>query len=100
MSLYPQHLALVKPWWYLHPSSGAHVTVSTVSVISKIVTATFRERDWTGTAVHIDVVPRLRNSGATPLRPFIVWTETTSRFTLHRRILTQETFSQRMADSF
>ena len=24
--------------WYLHPSSGAHVTVSTVSVISKTVT--------------------------------------------------------------
>jgi hypothetical protein len=27
--------------WYLHPSSAAHVTVSTASVISKTVTATF-----------------------------------------------------------
>jgi hypothetical protein len=38
--------------WYLHPSSGAHVTVSTASDISKTVTATCRElrsRDWTGT---------------------------------------------------
>jgi len=31
--------------WYLHPSSGAHVTVSTASGISKTVTATCRERD-------------------------------------------------------
>jgi len=35
--------------WYLHPSSGAHVTVSTASDISKTVTATCRERDWAGT---------------------------------------------------
>jgi len=35
--------------WYLHPSSGAHNTVSTVSGISKTVTATCRERDWAGT---------------------------------------------------
>jgi hypothetical protein len=35
--------------WYLHPSSGAHVTVSTPSGICKTVTETFRERDWTGT---------------------------------------------------
>jgi len=35
--------------WYLHPSSGAHVTVSTASGISKIVTANCCERDWTGT---------------------------------------------------
>ena len=35
--------------WYLHPSSGAHVTVSTAPGISKTVTATCRERDWTGT---------------------------------------------------
>jgi hypothetical protein len=34
---------------YLHPSSGAHVTVSTASGISKAVTATFRKHDWTGT---------------------------------------------------
>jgi len=34
--------------WYLYPSSGAHVTVSTASGISKTVTATCRERDWTG----------------------------------------------------
>ena len=31
--------------WYLYPSSGAHVTVSTASGISKTVIATFRERD-------------------------------------------------------
>jgi hypothetical protein len=37
--------------WYLHPSSGAHVTVSKASGISVTVTATFRERDWTGTTV-------------------------------------------------
>jgi len=36
--------------WYLHPSSGAHVTVSTVSGISKTVTTTCRERDWMGTS--------------------------------------------------
>ena len=36
-------------WWYLYLSSGAHVTVSTASDISKTVTATYRERDWTGT---------------------------------------------------
>ena len=48
MSLYPQYLALVKSWWYLHPSFGAHITVSTVSGVSKSVTATSRERDWTG----------------------------------------------------
>ena len=35
--------------WYLHPSSGAHVTVSTAYGISKPVTATCCERDWTGT---------------------------------------------------
>jgi hypothetical protein len=33
--------------WFLHPSSGAHVTISTASGISKTVTATCRERDWT-----------------------------------------------------
>jgi len=38
--------------WYLHPSSGGHVTVSTASGSSKIVTATCCECDWTGTAVH------------------------------------------------
>ena len=27
--------------WYLHPSSGAHITVSTVSGINETVTATF-----------------------------------------------------------
>jgi len=35
--------------WCLHPSSGAHITVSTASGISKTVTATCRERDWAGT---------------------------------------------------
>jgi len=39
--------------WYLHPSSGANVTVSTASGISKTVTATCPERDWTGTAVPV-----------------------------------------------
>jgi len=34
--------------WYLHPSSGAHVTIFTASGISKTVTATCCERDWTG----------------------------------------------------
>jgi len=33
--------------WYLHPSSGAHVPVSTASGIRKPVTAICRERDWT-----------------------------------------------------
>jgi hypothetical protein len=42
--------------WYLHPSSGAHVTVSTASGVSKTVTATFRERDWTGTEFLSDTV--------------------------------------------
>ena len=36
--------------WYIHPSSGANVTVSTAPGISKTVTATCRERDLTGTA--------------------------------------------------
>ena len=35
--------------WYLHPSSGAHITVSTVSGIIETVTATYPERDWLGT---------------------------------------------------
>jgi hypothetical protein len=34
--------------WYLHPSSGAHVTVSTATGISKTVTANLREGDWNG----------------------------------------------------
>ena len=47
--------------WYLHPSSTADVTVSTVSAISKTVTGTCRERDWTGTQfptchVHVTVL--------------------------------------------
>jgi len=33
--------------WYLHPPSGAHVTVSTASGISQIVTTTCRERNRT-----------------------------------------------------
>jgi len=33
--------------WYLHPSSGAHITVYTVSGIDVTVTATCCERDWT-----------------------------------------------------
>ena len=39
--------------WYLHPSSGAHNTVSTVSGINETVTATRRERGWMGAAVPI-----------------------------------------------
>ena len=34
---------------YLYPSSGAHITVSTVSGITETATATCRERGWTGT---------------------------------------------------
>jgi len=34
--------------WYLHPSSGGHITVSTVSGIAETVIVTCRERDWTG----------------------------------------------------
>ena len=34
--------------WYLHPSSGAHITVSTVSGINETVTATCRERGSNG----------------------------------------------------
>jgi hypothetical protein len=36
--------------WYLQPSSGAHVTVSTASGVIKTANATYRERDWTGTS--------------------------------------------------
>ena len=38
---------------YLHPSSGAHITLSTVSGINETVTATCLERDWMGTAIYI-----------------------------------------------
>jgi len=39
--------------WFLEPSSGAHITVSTASGFSKTVNATCRERDWTGNVVPI-----------------------------------------------
>jgi len=39
--------------WYLHPSSEAHVTVSTVSGIIETVTATYRACGWMGTAVPV-----------------------------------------------
>ena len=39
--------------WYLHPSSGNHVTVSTASGISKTETANCRERDWRGKLVPL-----------------------------------------------
>ena len=40
--------------WYLHPSSGAQITASTVFGINETVTATCRERDWMGTtALHV-----------------------------------------------
>ena len=38
-------------YMYLHPSSGAHITVSTVSGIIETVTATCRECEWMGTPV-------------------------------------------------
>ena len=37
--------------WYLHPSSGAHTTVSTASGICQTVTATCRYGGGVGTAV-------------------------------------------------
>ena len=40
--------------WHFHPSSGAHVTVSTVSGITETVTTTCRERDWMETAAPDD----------------------------------------------
>jgi hypothetical protein len=44
--------------WYLHPSSGAHITVSTVSGINETVTATCCERDWMGqVAVTVSLIP-------------------------------------------
>ena len=43
--------------WYLHPSSGAHITVSTVSGITETISATCCERDWMGT------VPNQSRSG-------------------------------------
>ena len=39
---------------YLHPSSGAHITVFTVSGISETVNAICRERDWMGTTAPDD----------------------------------------------
>ena len=39
--------------WYLYPSSGAHITVSTVSGITETATATCRERDWMGTESYV-----------------------------------------------
>jgi len=52
--------------WCLQPSSGAHVTVSTASGISKPVTVTCHERDWTwapddGWRYHPKYVERLTN---------------------------------------
>jgi len=38
--------------WYLHPSSGVHVTVSRASGTSKTIIATCCEHDWTGTLVQ------------------------------------------------
>jgi len=46
-----------------HPSSGAHITVSTVSGSIETVTATCRERDWMGTAVPLQ--PRSRQVAVT-----------------------------------
>jgi hypothetical protein len=44
--------------WYSHPSSGAHVTVSTPSGLCKTVSDICRERDWTGTATAVPVQSR------------------------------------------
>ena len=41
-----------------HPSSGAHITVSTVSAINETVAATCRERGWTFTTDTVDTVLR------------------------------------------
>jgi len=38
-------------WWYLHPSSGAQITVSTASDTCHTVTAIYRYRERVGTAV-------------------------------------------------
>ena len=39
--------------WYLHPSSGAHTTVSTESGISHTVTPTCRYRGRVGTGLSV-----------------------------------------------
>jgi hypothetical protein len=39
--------------WYLHPSSGAHTTVCTASVICHTVTATCRYRGRVGTGLSV-----------------------------------------------
>jgi len=38
--------------WFLHPSSGAHITLSTVSGIIETVTVTCHECDWMGTPIQ------------------------------------------------
>jgi hypothetical protein len=40
-------------WWYFHPSSVAHTTVSTASVIFHTVTATCRYRGRVGTGLSV-----------------------------------------------
>jgi hypothetical protein len=40
-------------WWYLHPSSGVHTTISTASGICHTVTATCRFRGRVGTLPQI-----------------------------------------------
>jgi len=44
--------------WYLHPSSGAHITVSTVSSIIETVTATCRELTFTTGSSNRSKIPR------------------------------------------
>jgi hypothetical protein len=39
--------------WYIHASSGAHTTVSTVSVICNTVTATYCYRGGVGTGLSV-----------------------------------------------
>jgi len=40
-------------WWYLHPSSGAHTTVSTAAVICHTVIAICRYRGRVGTGLSV-----------------------------------------------
>jgi hypothetical protein len=53
--------------WYLHPSSGAHTTVSTVSVICHTVTAICRYRGRVGTGLSVLWVAYATQSTLKPL---------------------------------
>jgi len=53
--------------WYLHPSSGAHTTVSTASGTCQTVTATCRYRGGVGTVKSLPIttctLPRIKGFG-------------------------------------